>query len=90
MRGREHGQRGHPLRPAVGDVPAEAAFLVVADEMEARSAAARCRDDIERVAEQPIDGIGVKIDWVGTCTDGVAALVRQPRRGSRARRARRP
>ena len=52
MRARQHGQRGDPLRPAVGDDPGEAPAPIMADQMEPTLAVSRGRGNIERIVDQ--------------------------------------
>ena len=57
MRPRQYGERGQPLRIAVGQRPGDAAAPVVAGEMKARVAIAAAADDRHRIVHQAVDVI---------------------------------
>src|SRR5580704_5722568 len=58
-----------------GDDPGEAAAPIVADQMEAAAAMPCCGDDVECVAHQAVDMVGIEILRIGTSAGRIASLV---------------
>ena len=75
MWARQHRQPGHPLRPAVGDDPRQAAAPIVPDEMKPPLPVPCCPENVERVADQFVDPVVVENRRVGAGTGGISALV---------------
>ena len=75
MWARQHRQRGHPLRPAVGDDPRQAAAPIVPDEMKPSLAVPCCPENVERVADQFVDPVVVENRRIGAGTGGISGLV---------------
>ena len=87
MRPRQHGERGQPLRIAIGQRPGDAAAPVVADEMKAAVAVAAGRDDRHRIVHQPVDVIIRGVAGVRPRARRIAALARRHRAIARGRQA---
>jgi hypothetical protein len=76
VRARQHRQRGDTLWIAVGE---QAAAPIMANQMKASLAMPGRRDDVERVADQPVDAVAVEVAGIGPGVDRITALVRRDR-----------
>src|SRR5437016_6151780 len=64
------------------------AASIMADEVKAPLAMAGRGDDVERIADQPVDAVIVEVRGIGAGIDRIAALVRRHRQIARLRQSR--
>lgn len=66
MRPRQHGERAQPFGMLRRDDPGQAAAPVMANQMKAACAMADGGRDVERIAHQPVDAVGIEILRIGS------------------------
>ena len=88
MRPRLDGQRREPLSVAIGKRPGDAAAPIMAHEVKALIAIARCGDDRHRIIHQPVHVIVGRIARIGPRGRRIAALARRDRAIAHVRKRR--